>query len=62
MEGSTSSKTIKLNGHINRKPVSMLLNTGTTYNFVDPRVVKGTGLKVTPEHSFRVTIAGGYKL
>ena len=49
MEGSTSPKTIKLIGQINRKPVSILLDTGSTHNFVDPRVVKRTGLKVIPE-------------
>ena len=60
--GSTSPKTIKLIGQINRKPVSVLLDIGSIPNFVDPGVVKKTGLKVNPEHSFRVTIAGGDKL
>ena len=49
-------------GHINNKPVSILLDTGFTHNFVDPKVVRRTGLKLTPEPSFRVTVAGDDKL
>jgi len=42
--------------------VSILLNSGSTHKFIDPRMVHRTGLQVTPEPSFNVTIAGNDKL
>jgi len=62
MEGNASSQTIRLMGYIHNKPVSILLDTGSTHNFVGPKVVQRAGLKLTPEPSFRVTIAGDDKL
>ena len=44
MEGNSSSQTIRLMGHINNKPVSILLDTGSTQHFVDPKLVQRTGL------------------
>jgi len=49
MEGSSSPRTIRLLGHVNKKLVSILLDTGSTHNFIDPRVVQRTGLQVSPE-------------
>ena len=49
-------------GHVNKKPVSILLDTRSTHNFIDARVVQRTGLLVTPKPSFAVTIAGDEKL
>ena len=42
MDGNNSSQTIWLMGHINNKPVSILLDTGSTHNFV--------GLSLYKEH------------
>ena len=36
--------------------------TGSTHNFIDPKVVQRTGLIVTPELAFSVTIAGDDRL
>jgi len=49
-------------GYIHNKPVSILVDTGSTHNFVDPKVVQRAGLQMTPEPFFRVTIAGDDKL
>jgi len=62
MEGSVSPRTIRLCGQINRKSVMVLLDTGSTHNFIDPKVVQRTGLVITPELAFDVTIAGDDKL
>ena len=59
MEGGSSPQTIRLLGLVNKKPVSILLDTRSTHNFIDPRVVQRTGFVVTPEEIFSVTIAGG---
>jgi len=51
MEDNVSSQTIRLMGYIHNKHVSILLDTGSTHNFVDPKVVQRTGLNLTPEPS-----------
>jgi len=58
MEANCSSQTIRLMGHINNKPVSILLDTGSTHNFVDPKLVQRARLSLSPKPSFKVTIAG----
>jgi len=57
IDGTISPKAMRLLGQVNRKLVSVLLNTGSTHNFIDPRVVQRTGLTITPELAFSVTIA-----
>lgn len=42
--------------------MSMLLDTGSTHNFIDPRVAQRTGLVINPEPPSNVTIAGGDRL
>ena len=39
--------------------MSILLDTGSTHNFIYPSVLHRTGLQVRPETSFKVTIRGG---
>jgi len=39
MDGSSSPKTLRLLGQVKRKLVSILLDTGSTHNFIDPRAV-----------------------
>ena len=55
MEGSPPI-TIRIMGLIHNK-VSIILDSGSTHNFVNPRVVQRTGLQVLTEPSFTVTIA-----
>ena len=62
MEGSLSHTTIRILGHINNKPVNILLDSGSTHNFIDPKAVHGTGLQIEHTSSFSVTIAGDDKL
>jgi len=44
MEGNSSPTTIRLMGQVNNKPVSTLLDSRSTHNFIGPRVVYRTGL------------------
>ena len=62
MEGNVSSQTVRLMGYNHNKHVSILLDTGSTYNFVDPKIVQRTGLNLTPELYFKVTVVGDDKL
>ena len=59
---NSSPKIIRLLGQVNRKPVSILLDTGSTHNFIDLEVVQRTGLQIIPEPPFNVTVARGDKL
>jgi len=52
MEGNASSQTIRLMRYIHNKPVSILLDIGSTHNFVDPKIVQRAGLKLILEPSF----------
>ena len=49
-------------GQMNNKPVSIMLDSGSTHNFIDPRVVHRTGFSVAKEPTFSATIASGDKL
>ena len=42
--------------------MSILLDTGSAHNFIDPRAVQRTGLVITSEPPFNVIIAGRDKL
>jgi len=62
MEGDSSPRTVRLLGHVNKKSFSILLNTDSTHNFIDPIVVHRAGMQVALETSFKVTTTGGDKL
>ena len=62
MDGSASPKTLRLLGQVKRKPVSILLDTRSTHNFIDSSAVQRTGLMVTLEPSFTVKVVGDEKL
>ena len=62
MDDSPSPKILRLLGHVNKMSVSILLDTGSTHNFINVWVVQRTGILVTPEPSFAVTVAGEEKL
>jgi len=58
MDGSTSPKTIRLLGQVNRKQVSILLNTNSTHNFIDNKVVHADN----PRASLQCNSSNGDKL
>lgn len=62
MFGCPTPRTIRLMGVINKKQVAILLDTGSTHNFVDPRLVKRTNMQTQAIKSFDVNIAGDEKL
>lgn len=40
MAGTTSPQTMRLRGHLGRQPVVILIDSGSTHNFIDPTASK----------------------
>ncbi|XP_019163173.1 PREDICTED: uncharacterized protein LOC109159525 [Ipomoea nil] len=57
--GGEGMNTIKLLGAINRQPITILVDCGSTHSFIDPRIL--VQLRITPEKArgLIVTVANG---
>ena len=60
--GTTGYNTMRMQGQIRNQLVNILIDSGSTHNFVDPKVIKNAGIKLQPVNSFTVTVANGDKL
>ncbi|XP_061358034.1 uncharacterized protein LOC133302292 [Gastrolobium bilobum] len=56
MDGQYSSSTLRLKGLINKHSVQVLVDEGSTHNFVQERIVKFLGLEVQPIGQFKVMV------
>ncbi|KAF5443243.1 hypothetical protein F2P56_035816, partial [Juglans regia] len=59
LTGTPSPKTMRLYGHIGAASVLILVDTGSTHNFLDPSIVKKTKLQVNNELQLQVQVANG---
>ncbi|GJW87714.1 ty3-gypsy retrotransposon protein [Tanacetum coccineum] len=57
--GSNGVATIRLSGSINGTQVQVLLDGGSSDNFIQPRVAKHVGLPIEPSKTFRVMVESG---
>ncbi|XP_019184593.1 PREDICTED: uncharacterized protein LOC109179543 [Ipomoea nil] len=57
--GGEGMNTIKLRGTINRQPITILVNSGSTHSFIDPKVL--ARLRIVPKEArpLKVTVANG---
>lgn len=62
MLGSTGMCTLKLQGLIKSTPVSILVDSGSTHNFVSLSLVKHLQLNTSPCSPFQITVANGEKV
>ncbi|XP_039047295.1 uncharacterized protein LOC120187712 [Hibiscus syriacus] len=62
LAGCFTPNTIRVTGEIRGRPVRILIDGGSTHNFVQSRVAKHLGLKVTAAPNFRVLVGNGEKL
>jgi hypothetical protein len=63
MSGSISQNTFRILGTIAEKQVTILVDSGSTQNFIQDRVAKFLGLPVTPAtHPFKVMVGNGSTL
>lgn len=49
-------------GQIKNHPVSVLIDSGSTHNFVQDRIAKQLGLPLESNHSFQVLVGNGEQL
>ncbi|XP_026416563.1 uncharacterized protein LOC113312001 [Papaver somniferum] len=57
--GNQRSGTMKLLGYISKHQVTVLVDSGSTHNFLHPRIVKQCGIHVDNSHPMSVTVANG---
>lgn len=57
--GSASSRTMRIKGRINHQECVMLIDSGSTHNFLDPGVVRGAKLLIDCNQRLGVTVASG---
>ncbi|KAM7497180.1 hypothetical protein LguiA_021594 [Lonicera macranthoides] len=59
--GGAPCQTLVLQGQSKKVPLSILVDSGSSHNFLDPLTAKQTGCKVIPTTNLQVTIADGSK-
>ena len=58
MTGISQSQTLKLFGHIKNTKVTVLVDIGSTHNFIDSRAAKQLNIFIYPTACFQVSIPG----
>ena len=53
---------MKLRGHVKKENVTILIDTGSTHNFIDVNVAKRLNLFIYPAIDIRVMVADGKKI
>ena len=62
MCGNTGFQTMRINCHVGKKTIHILIDSGSTHNFLDDKLARKLGYKLEPVPAQFVTIAGGNKL
>ena len=62
MAGSLAPQTMQAHGVINQQSLVMLVNLGSTHNFIEERLVEKLGLKCNMEEQFNVKVACGGRI
>lgn len=57
-----TSKTMRIKGRLNNQELVILINSGSTHNFVDPVVVRRAQILINPRHKLTMTLANGEKV
>ncbi|PNX94328.1 Ty3/gypsy retrotransposon protein, partial [Trifolium pratense] len=57
--GHTIPQTLRVMGQIHNKPVAILIDSGSTHNFLQDRVARQLGLSTEEAHSFKVLVGNG---
>ncbi|XP_072953432.1 uncharacterized protein [Typha angustifolia] len=60
--GTAAPKTLRVNGVVKKTTVRILIDTGSTHNFIDKRLPRKIGLESEPTEGFDVTIGDGTTL
>jgi hypothetical protein len=60
--GIAQLQTLKLRGHVKKENVTILIDTGSTHNFIDINVARRLNLFVYPTADIRVMVADGKRI
>ena len=56
---SRSVRTMRVKGSLHNQDIVVLIDSGSTHNFVDPAIVKSAHLPIDPRHKLSVAVANG---
>lgn len=59
LQGTQGLHTLKIEGLIKKLPVTMLVDTGSTHNFISQLLVKKLGIQTSTCTAMKVTLADG---
>ncbi|KAF5475612.1 hypothetical protein F2P56_007404, partial [Juglans regia] len=59
LTGTPCPKTMRLHGHIGNASVLILVDTGSTHNFLDPSIVTKANLPINSQSKLQVQVANG---
>ncbi|XP_026399137.1 uncharacterized protein LOC113294990 [Papaver somniferum] len=63
LSGNTFPSTIKIHGlTLNKHPITILVDSGSTHSFLDPEIARLSGCLVEPTAKFQVAVEDGNKL
>ncbi|KAG8376157.1 hypothetical protein BUALT_Bualt09G0034000 [Buddleja alternifolia] len=62
LSGIHDYRTMRVTGNVEGKPVHILIDTGSTHNFIDIEAVKRLGCKTVETTPFPVSVADGNKI
>lgn len=60
--GSSNLQTLQLRGRIKKQDLPILVDSGSTHNFLDLTLAKRLGLKLIPIKAMNVAVADGFKV
>lgn len=62
LTGSISYRTMRVRGNVKKKLIIILIDSGSTHNFLNPEVVKRANIKTEDTDSLPVSVADGTKM
>jgi len=62
LTGTTSFRTMRVTGYYRKKPLHILIDSGSTHNFLDAHVAKKLGCRIEVIPSLNVVVADGNKV
>lgn len=62
LSGTADFQTLKLRGFVKKKAITILVDSGSTHNFLDPSTAKQAGCIITRMDPLWVTVADGTKM
>lgn len=62
LSGRNANNTIRVQGTVNHKPLSILIDSGSTGNFLDTQAAKRLKVKLTNTNTISVSVIDGFKV